>query len=123
MRNIQRQAIESLYDGICTIISKMDVTDPVTNITKPQDVIIVENEPCRLSYKNDYAMEDSESADTVKQIIKLFIKPELDIPPGSKIEVTQNGKTSVFSNSGSPATHYSHQEIVLKVHDKYGRSS
>lgn len=121
IRLIQRQAIEGLYEGICTIISTVDVTDPLTNITKSQDVTLVEDEPCRLSYKNDYTMEDSETADTVKQIIKLFIKPELDIPAGSIFEITQHGKTSTYSNSGFPIVHGSHQEITLNLDDRYGR--
>lgn len=121
MKVIQRQAIESLYEGICTIVTTIDVTDPITNITAPQDIALVENEPCRLSYKNVYGMVNSDTADTVRQINKLFIKPELDIPSGSIIEVTQHGKTSIYSNSGYPEVHSSHQEIVLNLNDRYGR--
>lgn len=121
IRVIQRQTIEALYEATCTIITTVDVTDPVTNITSQNDVELVENEPCRLSYKNDYVMEDSEIADTVKQIIKLFIKPELDIPAGSLFEITQHGKTSTYSNSGFPVIHGSHQEIILNLDDRYGR--
>lgn len=117
----QRKAIESLYEGTCTILSTVDVKDPITNITSPQEITIVENEPCRLSYKNVYGMVDSEIADTVKQINRLFIKPELDIPAGSIFEVTQHGKTSIYSNSGYPELHGSHQEIILHLDDKYGR--
>lgn len=120
-REIQRSAIESLYEGVCTIVNTEDVTDPVTNITKPEDKIIAENEPCRLSYRNDYTMDNSDSADTVRQIIKLFIKPELDIPAGSLFEITQHGKTSLYSNSGYPEVHSSHQEILLTLNDRYGR--
>lgn len=121
IRVIQRKAIELLYEGVCTIISTVDVKDPDTNITKPQEIILVEDEPCRLSYGKPEIMEDSEIADTTKQLIKLFIKPELNIPSGSLIEVTQHGKTSTYSNSGYPETHGSHQEIILKLDDKYGR--
>lgn len=117
----QRKAIESLYEGTCTILSTVDVKDPITNITSPQEITIVENESCRLSYGKPEIMEDSEIADTTKQLIKLFIKPELNIPSGSLIEVTQHGKTTYFSNSGYPNIHGSHQEINLKLDDKYGR--
>lgn len=121
MKTIQRLAIESLYIGVCTIESTVDVTDPITNITKPTLINIATNEPCRLSYKNVYPTVDSDTADTVRQVNKLFIKPEIDIPAGSRFEVTQHGKTSIYSNSGYPELHSSHQEIILDLSDRYGR--
>ena len=50
---------------------------------------------------------------------KLFISPEVEIKPGSKIVVTQNGVTTEFSNSGKPAIYTNHQEIMLKLFEDY----
>lgn len=121
MKSKQRKAIESRYIGKCTIKIKGKVTDPITNISKNGEIDLIENEPCRLSYKTVPTMNNNESADTVKQIIKLFIRPELDIPAGSKIIVTQHGRTNIYRNSGFPEIHTSHQEVVLELEDKFGR--
>lgn len=121
MKVKQRKAIESRYIGKCTIKCKQDVTDPVTNITSNIDIEIAVDEPCRLSYKNVPTMVNNENADTVNQVIKLFVKPELDIPSGSRIIVTQHGRTNSYRNSGFPEIHTSHQEIILNLEDKFGR--
>ena len=120
MRDIQRQAIESLYEGLCSIVYRDEVEDPSTGVTTQVDKVIVENEPCRLSYDNSNRMMN-DIADRTKQDVTLFIRPELKIPAGSKITVTQHNVTHEFKNSGVPMVHYSHQEVPLLFSDRYGR--
>lgn len=121
LKQAQRKAIESRYVGKCDIKVKKEIVDPETNITQNKDVIIVKDEPCRLSYSHVPTMKSNENADEVKQIIKLFIKPEIDIPAGCRIVVTQHNKTNSYRNSGFPEVHTSHQEIMLELDDKFGR--
>ena len=45
--------------------------------------------------------------------VKLFIAPEINVMPGSKIVVTQKGRTTEYKNSGEPAIFDTHQEIML----------
>lgn len=52
---------------------------------------------------------------TVSQSVKLFISPDIVIKAGSKIIVTQHGRTTEYSNSGVPAVYPTHQEIMLTL--------
>ena len=53
------------------------------------------------------------------QTIKLFIAPEIDIKPGSKIDVTHLGVTTSYKRSGNPAVYHTHQEIMLELWENY----
>ena len=114
-----RKALESLYKGFCTISNKQEVTDEQTHQTRFTDVIVVENQPCRLSFSTITAATPGTGATTLKEVVKLFIAPEITVLPGSKITVTQNGMTTLYKSSGKPATHSNHQEIILELDDDY----
>ena len=110
-----RKAIESLYKGRCKITEIQKATDPVTKRVTFTDVVTVENEPCRLSFSSVASAVQGNEVANVAQVVKLFIRPELTILAGSKIEVAQNGVTSKYVASGKPAVHSNHQEIVLTI--------
>lgn len=111
-----RKAIESTFTGICTIIERRDVRDEKTKITrKNEEVVIVENQPCKLSFEKVSAVSQTENAAIQTQGAKLFIAPEIAVKPGSKIVVKQNGATTVFSASGVPAVYFSHAEIMVEL--------
>ena len=44
---------------------------------------------------------------------------ELDIPAGSKIVVTQEGRTNEYQKSGEPAVYSFHQEVMLVPFERY----
>ena len=110
-----RVAIEMLYEHTCSIIEHKNVKNPVTKVTKPQEVIVLENKPCKLSFSNIRPSEQTESANSINQVVKLFIAPEIVIKEGSKIIINHNGRVSEYKNSGVPAIYSSHQEIVLEL--------
>ena len=112
-----RKAIESLYIGKCTITNSQPVFDPVTKRTTFKDVVITENEPCRLSFSSVKEASQTSTVANVSQVVKLFIRPELVIAAGSKITVTQNGRTTNYVASGEPEVHSNHQEIMLALED------
>lgn len=114
-----RRAIEKLYEGKCTVKVWEPYTDPITKITKHQEVTKFEDEPCRLSYGSLPSASNTDGPTTVVQVTKLFIAPELNIPPGCKITVTQNGRSVDFTRSGEPAVYGSHQEITLELFERY----
>ena len=113
--NRVRKAIESLYKGVCTITNSQKVFDEVTKRTTTKDVVLVENEPCRLSYETKKSGEYDTKVMGVEQTIKLFMRPELVVKAGSKITVTQNGRTVKYKASGQPAVYTNHQEILLEL--------
>lgn len=109
-----RAAIESLYDGKCTVTVRQEYTKD-NGSTGFRDEIILEDEPCRLSFSTTSSTNEGEVAASVSQVTELFIGPDVDIPPGSKITVTQNGETVDYSKSGVKAKYDTHQQIVLQL--------
>lgn len=111
-----KKAIESTYSGVCTILERRDVRDEKTKITrKNEEVPVIENQPCKLSFEKLNAVVQSETAAKLTQGTKLFIAPEIKIKPGSKIIVEQNGTKTEYSASGEPAVYPSHNEYILEL--------
>ena len=92
-----RKAVESLYDGLCDVIEYQKVTK-ANKSTGFEEVTVLSNQPCRLSYKASTSMslsikstqEKDDLSSGMEQMIKLFIAPDITITPGSKIVITQN---------------------------------
>lgn len=116
---LARKAQESTYDGRCTVIEHQKVKDSKTKITTEKDVTLLEDEPCRLSYSNVSVVEQTESAAKTAQVIKLFLSPDVQIKPGAKITVTQAGVVRAFECSSVASVYPTHQEIVLKLAERY----
>lgn len=114
-RKAARKAQEQLYDGICTVTEYRKVKDEKTKLSGMEDVVVLEGQPCRISFSKVSAAVQSESVADTTQSIKLFISPDVIIQPGSKITVTQNGITTVYKSSGIPAIYATHQEIILEL--------
>ena len=110
-----RAALESLYKGRCDIISQQEVFDPVTKQTSFESVTVVANQPCRLSFKTITAVKQDTGAARLTQIIKVFISPDIEVKAGSRLVITQNGKTAEYKASGEPALYGNHQEIILEL--------
>ena len=110
-----RKAIELLYSGTCTITENQKFQKPNKSMGFREEVVF-ENQPCRLSFSTTNQTNQTETgAAAVTQTIKLFIAPEIQVKPGSKLTITQNGITTVYQSSGEPAFYSTHQEIVLEL--------
>lgn len=110
-----RKAQEALYSGVMTVTEHKKVTDDRSKLTTKRDVIVLENQPCKLSFETLKSAQQTESAASITQIIKLFLAPEITVKPGSKITVTQDGMTAIYKCSGVPAVYPTHQEIMLEL--------
>ena len=117
----QAEAIRKLWTGKCSIFEQRSVVDPITHITSFKTVAIVENELCRLSYplSTDTYVNVSDTVQELKAPVTLFIRPDLVILEGSRVTVTQNGRTTEYKASGTPSVHSCHQEIKLDVVKEY----
>lgn len=113
-RKAARKAIESTYEGVCSIVEYKAVTDGETKITRHKEITVLEKQPCKLSFEKLNAVVQTDTAAAISQGTKLFISPEITINSGSKIVVVQNGVTGEYSASGIPAVYASHQEIMLE---------
>lgn len=114
-----RKAIESTYEGVLTVTEHQKVTDENTKLTNYQDVVVMENQPCHLSFETLNSAVQSESAAAVTQTTKLFVSPDFVIKAGSKITVTQAGVTADYTCSGIPAVYETHQEIIIELFERW----
>lgn len=116
---LARKAQKATYDGRCTVTERRKEKDPKTKITTEKEVDVLADEPCRLSYSSVNAVDQTESAAKTAQVTKLFLSPDKQIKPGAKITVTQAGITRTFECSGVAAVYPTHQEIVLKLSERW----
>ena len=110
-----RKAIEATYFGTLTVTEHQTVKDEKTKLTKSVDVVVLQDEPCRLSFEKMQTAVQSESAATITQVTKLFVSPDISINAGSKITVSQDNVTTDYTCSGVPAIYPTHQEIILEL--------
>lgn len=111
-----RKAIESQYIGVCSIYN-YSVADNGHGVDRPVKIKVAENIKCRLSYKSKKKGDGNSMYTGVEQEIKLFMAPDITVPPGSAIEVTQHGRTEEYKSSGKAAVYSNHQEIILELAD------
>lgn len=109
-----RKAIESTYNGLCTISEYMPYRDPETEELKSKLEIVHEDKPCKLSKKTISSSSGTYIASSIKYAPLLFIAPEIEVKPGSKILIKQHGVEREFEQSGEPFVYETHQEIILQ---------
>lgn len=114
-----RGAIESLYTHTCDIYGFVGEKDNASGITEEKEILLHENQPCRLSFELSYPLEQSGEAASSSQRTKLFLPPEVNVPCGCKIFVTVNGEKLSFGYSGEQALYDTHKEIRLKPLEKH----
>lgn len=114
-----RSIIEQVYFGSCQVYGLVTVTDPESRVSKQREVPLLEGIPCHLSHSGGAPAVNSDTITVVSQTIQLFLPPEPVIPSGSRIEVTQNGRTESYGQSGKAAVYATHQEIPLELWKGY----
>lgn len=108
-----RKALEKGYIGTFTVTERQKVTKP-DRTTGFVNVDVLVDQPCRLSFSSSPSASDGDIAE-INQTVKLFFAPEIDVKEGSKITVTQNGITTEYKRSGTPAVYQTHIEILLEL--------
>lgn len=114
-----RKAIEATYFGTLTVTEHQTVKDEKTKLTNSVDVVVLQDEPCRLSFEKMQTAVQSESAATIVQGAKIFVSPDISIKAGSKLTVTQDNVTTDYTRSGESAIYPTHQEIMLELFKEY----
>lgn len=110
-----KKALELLWKGTCDVIIKVEKINPINKRTEFEEDVIYSNQPCKLSFERLTTTTENSNAALITQGAKLFLSPTIEIPPGSKITVTQNGKTTDYERSGEPAIYTNHQEVPLEL--------
>lgn len=110
-----KSAIQRLYSARCDVYEYGQVKDPVTKVTGRQEILVLSDQACRLSIETSPQATEASGGSVPRQVIKLFMDPEVQVKPGSKIVVTQNGRTTAYKNAGQPAVYSNHQELILEL--------
>ena len=123
MNMSEKNPLATLWIGRATIYEYQDVTDPNTFQTKQELVPVVTDEPCRVSFSGARYGEGvvvvAGGVPNTEEKIRLFIRPELNIKPGSVIEVTQRGVTTKYKGSSQTPRYTYHQEITLELYEDH----
>lgn len=114
---IQKKFADIMYTDVCNVYNQQKIK--VNNKTKFENVLVIENEPCRLSYDNPKIAVQTESSTNLSNNVKLFISPDIEVVEGSRIEVVREGKPYQFKCSGMPSMYPTHQEIKLELSEVY----
>ena len=108
-----KRALEKGYIGKFTVTEHQKVTKP-NHTTAFADVDVIVDQPCRLSFSSSPSVTDGDLPE-INQTVKLFFAPEIKVKEGSKVTVTQNGVTTEYKQSGTPAVYQTHTEINLEL--------
>ena len=114
-----RKAIEATYFGTLTVTEMQKVRNEKSKLMEESEVVVLEDQPCRLSFEKLQTAIQSESAAAVAQGVKLFVSPDVFIKAGSKPTVSQNSRTTDYTCSGIPAVYPTHQEIMLELFEDF----
>ncbi len=114
-----RKAVEETYFGTLTVTEMKRVKDISSGLTRSEPEVVLEGQPCRLSFELLKAAAATEPAAAVAQAAKLFVSPDVEIKAGAKITVEQDGRTADYARSGIPAVYGTHQEIVLELFERW----
>lgn len=109
-----RKALESLYNDTCSVYERQEYTKE-NKSTGHKDVLVISDMPCRISYSTISANDETDKAAYKAQSVKLFFAPDRNIKPGSKVEVTRCGVTTMYKASGECAIYPTHKEINLEL--------
>lgn len=110
-----RAAARLLYDGLCDVIIHKKVRDEQTKLTKWQEQPVYTGLSCHVSFDDAVPVEHtSAGASAVSKKVTLFCDPEPVIPAGSKLVMTQCGRTETYQSSGEANVYIDHQEVSLK---------
>lgn len=120
-----RKSLRRLWTDCCDIWVRESVTDAATGRTVFTERLLFADLPCRLSFRLSFetvgALRDGAGGlvTAAGQAVKLFMQPDIEVPPGCKLLVRRKGHEMVFARSGIPAVYENHQEIRIERFERW----
>ena len=109
---LERKWLEKTYDGKMTVVGSRKETVDGETVVMP-DAVLYEDQPCALAFSGTPNAEQGEDAGQTRYQATIFCAPELVIPAGSRIAVTQYGQTCKLKYSGEAITCPTHQQLAV----------
>lgn len=66
-----RMAIEAMYEDTCTVVEHRKTKEK--GVVTYTDTVVLENQPCKLSFETIAQAEKTDAASPVAQAVKLFV--------------------------------------------------
>lgn len=108
-----REILESTYRGVMNVYHYPQIEED--GITSVGDrTLLYQHEKCALSQTAKDKIHLAKGIAELNYTSVLFCVPELEIPPGSEIEIIQDDMQYRFRNTGEAFKYISHQEIMLE---------
>lgn len=117
--NRYAKALQKLWNGSCDIYARQTTINPANGRDETEEILLHQTQPCRLSYGTVASTKEADGAALVQQTVKVFLDKNLQVPPGAKLVICQNGETQTYHMSGEPAIYSVHQEIPLELFDRW----
>lgn len=108
-----RDELNLMYDGTCDVYVTQTVAD-ANGVERESESLLFKDIACNKTSESVTQTTDGIVSE-VAQKITLILDRQYQIPPGSRIVVTQWDETQEFENSGEPDYYLSHQEIPIKL--------
>ena len=110
--DLERKWLEMTYDGTMTVMGSRKANVDGETVVTP-DAVLYADVPCALSFSGEPNGNQSEDAGEIGYQGTIFCAPELMIPAGCRITVTQYGKTYALVYSGEGIVYPTHQQLSV----------
>ena len=107
-----KKILSRMWTDSLTVTEDQEVTNP-DGSTGYEPVIVLEGQPCKLSFSSSPSARRTDTDAPLSQFIKIFLDNDITINPGSRIIITRGDRVFEFRQSGIPAIFSGHQEIEL----------
>ena len=113
-REKAKKNFELLFEDKCNIYEYVKEKQP-NGSTAHKEKLILADIPCRISFNGANQVAEGAKYSTPVQSIKLFIPNDITIKDGSKLEITRQGETTAYKNSGVISKYPTHSELGLEL--------
>lgn len=110
-----RKAIESTFRGTMSVYEYGTKRDEKTKLQRSGETCILTDVPCKVSFESSTSAAQTDTAAKLSQSIKVFVSPNVEIKPGSKLLVQQDGTETAYKCAGQPAIYPTHREYNLEL--------
>lgn len=122
---VRTKILSRMWTDRCDVYVSEQTTQSDTGRTVMQERRLHQDILCRVSFRRGIeamgVVRDVQGAAMESvQVVRLFLTPDIEIPPGSRVIVRRgNGQTLHFARTGVPAVFEGHQEVRMEQEGRF----